>query len=214
MAELMLRVGSIGHSFMALAATVSGPTLWYVTRACAVAAYVLLAVSVALGTLRAIARRTGEHLSWLADELHQFIATLAGVLIAAHLVTLVLDTYKPFTVANILLPLDEPYRPFAVVLGVYAFYGMVVLLFSSWLRRRVPHRFWRAIHYLSFLTFALITAHGLLAGSDAQEAWMRGLYAWAAGSVCFAMLVRFVFSRPPKAARAEAVAPRRETSRA
>jgi predicted ferric reductase len=211
MAELMLIRAGVVHLQILVAtartltsmvtSTEASPTLWYLTRAFAIAAYTVLTLSVALGVLQSIARRSGEHLSWLADELHQFLATLTGVLVVGHLVTLLLDPFLPFSVANLLLPLQEPYRPFPVELGVYALYGMVLLLFTSWLRRRVPYGLWRAVHYVSFLTFGLVTAHGLLTGSDAQEPWMRAVYAFAAGSIGFVTLMRLFFSRPPKAAR-------------
>ncbi len=200
MAELTLASQCARHGIEALTAAPASPTMWYITRMCAVAAYVLLTLSVGLGLLQSLARRSGEHLTWLADELHQFLATLAGVLVAAHVVTLTLDPFLPFSVTNILLPLGEPYRPFAVALGVYALYGMAMLLFTSWLRRRIPYRMWRSIHYVSFLTVVLVTAHGILAGSDAQEIWMRGLYAAAAGSLGFGLLMRVFFSHPSKKA--------------
>src|SRR5215472_3140882 len=86
--------GFVGGNVHAAAA--ASPTLWYVTRAMAVSAYVALTLSVMLGMLRTIARNSRERLSWVVDELHQFIATLAGVLIAGHLVTLLLDPFLPF----------------------------------------------------------------------------------------------------------------------
>ena len=74
-------------------------------------------------------------------------------------------------------------------------------LLTSWLRRRIAYRLWRGIHYVSFLTVVLVTAHGLLAGSDAQELWMRAIYAAAAGGLAFVILMRVFFSRPPRAPR-------------
>jgi methionine sulfoxide reductase heme-binding subunit len=182
--------GLVGGNVRAAAA--ASPTLWYVTRAMAVSAYVALTLSVMLGMLRTIARNSRERLSWVVDELHQFIATLAGVLIAGHLITLLLDPFLPFSLLNLLLPLDEPYRPLAVNLGVFALYGMVVLLFSSWLRRRIPYGMWRTLHYVSFATFALVTAHGLLAGSDSGEPWMRAVYGFGAAAVTFLTLARML----------------------
>ncbi len=177
----------------------ASPTLWYLTRAMAVSSYVALTLSVLLGTLRAIARKASERLSWVVDELHQFIATLAGVLIVGHLLTLLLDPFLPFSLLNLLLPLDEPYRPTAVVIGVFSFYGMALLLLTSWLRRRLRYSWWRAIHYLSFVTFALVTAHGWLAGGDSGEPWMRAIYAGAASAIAFLILVRFFVGAPSAA---------------
>jgi methionine sulfoxide reductase heme-binding subunit len=181
------------------AATTPGPTLWYVTRATAVAAYITLSMSVILGLLRAIAGAAREHLSWVVDELHAFIATLAGVLVFAHVLAIALDPYIPFTLRNLLVPGQQPYRPLGVNLGVLALYAMVVLLVTSWLRPRFPYRLWRPLHALSFFAFALVTIHGILAGSDAAEPWMRAIYTGAGCAVAVLLLFRLV----PDTARAK-----------
>lgn len=166
--------------------------LWYLTRALAVGAYIALTVSMLFGALRSVAQQSRERLSWVVDELHQFLAALAAVLVLGHLATLLLDPFLPFTIRNLLLPLGEPYRPFAVILGVFALYTIVALLLTSWFRSFMPYGFWRALHYLSFVAFILVTAHGLLAGSDAGEPWMRAIYAGSAGAFAFVTLVRLL----------------------
>jgi hypothetical protein len=182
----------------ALAPTDPSPVLWYVTRAMAVAAYVALMVSVILGMLRTIHRITGERLTWVVDELHQVVATLTGLLMLGHLMALKFDPFLPFSLTNLLLPVDEPFRPLAVILGVFALYAMVVALLSSWLRRHMPYRFWCGLHYVSFAAFALVTAHGWLAGSDAGEPWMRGLYVGGSMAVGFLVLARLLTRWPSR----------------
>jgi predicted ferric reductase len=140
--------------------------------------------------MRGIARNSGERLSWVVDELHAFVATLTGLLVVGHIVTLKLHTYIPFTIADLLVPGNGPYRPLAVNLGIFALYAMIMLLASSWLRRRIPYGLWRTIHNLSLVTFALVTLHGLLAGSDTSEPWMRAVYGGAAAGVGFLLLMR------------------------
>ncbi len=182
-------------SVLAAASATASPTLWYLTRATAVSAYVVLSLSAMLGMLRGVARNSGERLSWITDELHQTLATLFFGLVLLHLVTLIYDPFLPFSLANILLPVNEPYQPFGVDLGVLALYTLVVVLFSSWLRRTIPYHFWRGLHYASFATFVLVTLHGLLAGSDASQPWMRGIYAGAGCAVGFLVLMRWFTSR-------------------
>lgn len=186
-------VGVAMHAPSLAAAT--SPDLWYLTRTTAVAAYVALTLSVVFGLLRTIARTSAEQLSWVVDELHAFIATLAGVFVVGHLLTIKLDTFVIFSLRDVFVPGDGPYRPVAVNIGIFALYVMALTLFSSWIRRFIPYRFWRAIHYLSFLTFALVTLHGWLAGSDTNEPWQRALYVGAAAAVAFLTAVR-LFSRP------------------
>jgi methionine sulfoxide reductase heme-binding subunit len=186
MDHLML---SFSHGVFAAA----DPTLWYLTRTAAVGAYVTLIVTVILGMLRTIARRSGEQLTWLVDEFHAFFAAITGILILAHLVTLYLDPFLPFALKDLLLPLpDQPYKPLAVNLGVCALYCMIALLLSSWARRRLAYGFWRNVHNLSFVALALVTLHGLLAGSDVDEPWMRALYGIVGGGIGFLILWRLL----------------------
>lgn len=182
----------------------SDPTMWYLTRASAATAYAALSVAVWLGILRTIARKSAERLSWVVDELHQSMATLAGVLIAAHLITLVLDPFLPFTVANLFIPINEPYRRMAVNLGVFALYAMGVVLLTSWLRRRLRYRLWRGVHYISFVAFVLVTVHGFMAGSDSAEPWMRVLYLFGASATVFLTLVRIFVGAPAASGQSNA----------
>lgn len=182
-------------SVLAAASASVSPLLWYLTRATAVAAYVVLSLSAMLGMLRGVARNAGERLSWVTDELHQTLATLFFGLVLLHLITLIFDPFLPFSIANILLPVNEPYKPFGVDLGVLALYTLVVVIFSSWVRRMIPYRFWRGLHFASFATFVLVTLHGILAGSDASQPWMRGIYAGAGCAVGFLVVMRWFTSR-------------------
>jgi predicted ferric reductase len=152
--------------------------------------------------LRAIARTSGERLSWVVDELHSFVAALTGGLIAGHLLSLKFDTFIPFTIANLFIPGDQPYRPLATNLGVFAFYTMTVVLVTSRIRALLPYRLWRFLHVFSFVAFGLVTAHGLLAGSDVSEPWQRALYGMAVGAVGFLTLLR-LFGGKKKPALAE-----------
>jgi methionine sulfoxide reductase heme-binding subunit len=176
-------------------ATVS-PVLWYLTRTMGISAYIALSFSVILGMLRSVARKSSERISWVVDELHQFVATVAGLLVAGHLLVLLFDPFLPFSLINLLLPVNEPFKPSAVAFGIFGFYSTVLLLASSWLRKRMRYSWWRGIHYVSFFAFAMVTLHGWFAGSDSGEPWMRAIYAFATSAVLFLILVRFFVGAP------------------
>ena len=167
----------IAHEMVAHAAAAStDPTMWYLTRTLAVAAYVAISLSVICGLLRTAARASGERLSWVFDELHQFLGLLGGIFIIGHLFTLLIDPFLPFTLLNILTIGNQTYRPLAGNLGVLAMYTIAGLLLTSWLRRFMPYGFWRGLHYASFAAYILVSAHGILAGSDNHEPWMLTVY--------------------------------------
>ncbi|PWT71567.1 MAG: hypothetical protein C5B60_10760 [Chloroflexi bacterium] len=174
------------------AGNVADPTLWYITRAAAVSAYVLLALVVDLGILRSLARQVGERASWVLDEVHQFLALLAAAFVALHLGVLLFDPFITFSVTNLLLPFGEPYKSLGVSLGVLGLYALVVVLVSSWLRRHLSHRVWRGLHYGSFAVFVLVTLHGLLSGSDSGLGWLRSIYFAALASMLFLTFMRLM----------------------
>jgi predicted ferric reductase len=171
------------------------PRLWYVTRAAAICAYVALTATTGLGMLRSLARALGVGVSWALDELHQFVALLAAAFVALHLLSLLFDPFLPFPLVSLLLPIVEPYRPLATNLGLLGLYALVAVLISSWLRRRIPHPTWRVLHFASFAAFVLITLHGLLAGADTAQPWMRSVYTGAAASIAFLILMRVLVAR-------------------
>lgn len=183
-------------------ASTANPLLWYVTRAAAVSAYVTLSATVLLGLARSLSRagrvRNGRAL-WLLDEVHPYLALLTAAFVALHLLSLIFDPLIPFTPLNLLLPIAEPYRPLAVDLGVLALYALLIVWLSSWLRRFITHARWRTLHYTSFAAFALVTFHGILAGSDASQPWMRLVYMGAAGSVAALVLARVFWPAPSNA---------------
>ena len=193
----------------ATVASSSGSPLWYLTRAAAVSAYVTITAGVILGLSRSIAGLGRIKTPWTLDEAHQFLAVLTAGFVLLHLATLLFDHYNSiaFSLVNLLVPLNEPYAPLAVDLGVVSLYGLAIVLFSSWLRRRIANVTWRALHYISFGIFALVTLHGLLAGSDSSSAWMRLIYIVAVAVVGLMVFIRF-FAPPSQTP----VLPRRYTA--
>lgn len=188
-----LTLGESAVAVLAHAATLAaGPTMGYATRALGVAAYVALAFSVAVGSLRALPRRPFARHTWVVDELHQFVASLAVLLVVGHLAALLLDSSRHYTLVNLVFPLTEPGHLAAGRLGVVGLYAIAVTILSSWLRRRLNYGFWRGLHYASFVAFVAVTLHGLLAGSDTGEPWMRAIYAASAAIVVLLVVARLV----------------------
>lgn len=177
-------------------ASTANPFMWYATRAAAVSAYVLLALTVVMGLARSLARVARIRVSWLVEENHQILATITAVFVALHLLTLLLDPLIPFSLLNLLAPINEPYSPFAMALGVIALYGMIAVLFSSWLRGHMSYSAWRTLHYASFVTFWLVTLHGVFAGSDTREPWMYTIYIVSAVLVGGGTLLRMFWPTP------------------
>ena len=155
----------------------------------ALLAYLALAASVVYGLLLstkildAISHRT------VSFTLHQDLASIGLALALVHAAVLMIDRSVPYSPAEVLIPFSGPYRPVWVGLGQMALVGSAVVLGSFYVRRQIGQKAWRRIHYISFLAFLAATAHGLMAGSDTQAAWvLYGYLAMSAMVVCLTVL--------------------------
>jgi predicted ferric reductase len=150
---------------------------WYLSRASGFVAYLLLWLSVVLGLLI-----TGK-LSRLwpggptTVDLHQFSGLLGLAFAVFHALILFGDQYVGYTPLQLLVPFaGVDYRPVAVGLGQIAFYLSLLVGLSYYVRRHIGFRVWRLLHFGAFAVYALITVHGLAAGTDAASPMVVALY--------------------------------------
>jgi predicted ferric reductase len=167
---LLLDLAFIGTGF-------SSQTVWYLIRASGVVAYILLTASVISGLLITNRVLPSGQPRVDAFEVHNFTALLALAFASVHIVGLLLDSFIGFSVAQVLIPFTSEYRPLAVGAGVLSIYVTAVIYASLWLRKRIGYKTWRTLHYGSFLAYALVTLHGLFAGTDTGQAWLIPVYA-------------------------------------
>lgn len=143
---------------------------WYVARSGGLVAWWTVSASVVWGLLvstRVIQRRGLP--AWLLD-LHRFLGGMAVVFTALHLTGLVADSYVHFGPSELLVPLASRWHPVAVAWGVVALYVLAAVEITSLLMRRLPRRWWRAVHLSSFGLFLLASVHALSAGTDRGNA--------------------------------------------
>jgi methionine sulfoxide reductase heme-binding subunit len=168
------------------------PTYWFLARASGLAAYAILTASVLAGLVLK-ARPLGRSVSpALIVDIHRFLALLGLGALAIHGIALVLDDAVDIGLAALLVPGAAPYRPLATALGVLAAELMVLVYVSFPLRRRIGAKAWRALHWFTYLVFALATLHGLAAGTDSGRTWTLALYGAAVGAVLAAVAWRLL----------------------
>ncbi|MCP3988344.1 MAG: hypothetical protein GY724_04660 [Actinomycetia bacterium] len=158
---------------------------WYVARAGGIVALILVAASVLWGLLLSSKYLAGGPKPKGLLDLHRFLGGLSVVFTGLHLLGLYLDSFVRFTVADLLVPFASSWRPGAVAAGVVAFWVLVSVQVSSMMMRKLPRRWWRWIHLMSYLLLPLGLAHGITAGTDARSLWYRlgsgagiGLLVW------------------------------------
>jgi predicted ferric reductase len=132
------------------------------------------------------------------SDLHEYASILGLVFAVIHALSLLGDHYIGYSLAQLLVPFaSTAYRPFWVGLGQLAFYLMIPVTFTFYVRRWIGGRAWRMIHYLSFGLFALALAHGVLSGSDSGASWVQWAYAASGLSLVALTIYRIQVSRRP-----------------
>jgi predicted ferric reductase len=146
---------------------VTSQVLWYSARAAGIVAWALAAGAVIWGLVvstRAVAARPRP--AWWFD-LHRFLGGAAVAFVAIHVLSIVLDGYVHFGLVNVLVPLTGSWHPVAVAWGIVAMYLLIAVEVTSLLRRRIPRRVWRGVHFATFGLYLVATLHGFAAGTDA-----------------------------------------------
>jgi sulfoxide reductase heme-binding subunit YedZ len=143
-------------------------SMWYLTRAAGITAYLLLWFSTALGL--AVASKildTLLHRTFTFD-FHEFISLLALGFLGLHIFVLMADKYLPYTLAQVFIPFLSPYRPLWVGIGVIAMYLSLLVTVTFYIRQKISMKTFRAIHVFSLVAYLGATVHGFFSGTDSS----------------------------------------------
>ena len=176
---------------------------WFLARAGGIIAYLLLWLATCWGIMMSSKVMKGYMNFTRAFSLHEFLPMLGVVFAAIHALVLLGDTYIGFDLQQLLIPFSSSYKPIWTGLGSLAFYMFLALIASSYLRRSIGQRSWRAFHYTSYLAFLFVLMHGLMAGSDSGSLGVRALYVVTGGISLFLVFYRML-AHAPKQARERA----------
>ncbi len=182
-------------------------SMWYITRAAGLVAYLLLWLSTAWGL--AVSSKIFDvifHRSFTYD-MHQYISLLAIGFTALHIIVLLADQYLPFNVFQVLIPFIAPYRPVWVAFGIIGLYLTLLVTVTFYIRRWIGQKTFRVIHIASFAAYAGVTIHGLMAGTDSALLSMQLIYAGTALVIVFLTVYWFVMLPRNKSVQPIAPAP-------
>lgn len=162
---------------------------WYVIRAAGFTAAGLLFLLMLSG----IGQVTGLTYKFLepikAWMVHKAMAFALAAAIFIHVFLLLFDSFKPFTLTQILVPFASHYTngsqlvvqgltSLAVGLGILAMYGTALVILTSlgWIN---SHKLlWKRTHYVSYFVVFAVFIHALGTGSDLKYGIFRA--AWIA----------------------------------
>jgi sulfoxide reductase heme-binding subunit YedZ len=171
-----------------------GPMLWFVNRGTGVVLLVLLTSTTVLGVLASRGRPGRGLPRFVTQSVHRNLSLLSMVLLGAHVGTAVLDQYVDIRWWQALLPVGATYKPLWLGLGTLALDLVVVVVVTSLVRHRLPHRPWRIVHLSAYAAWVLAVAHGIGIGTDATEAFVLWPTVASVGTVGAALALRAVTS--------------------
>ena len=169
--------------------------VWLVARATGLASYAALCISIVSG----LALRSSV-LDFLAKNralrsLHDFTVWLWIPLGAAHVVTLLLDQTARLELIDLVVPFQTDYGQLAIGLGTISLDLVVVIVLTSWFRRRMNDELWRWIHRASYVAFLALFLHAYLAGTDFDSPLISSISWSAAGGLALLSVARIFFGR-------------------
>jgi methionine sulfoxide reductase heme-binding subunit len=166
------------------------PVSWYAARSAGIVAYLLLSGSVVVGVSMSSKRK----LAWprfAVEEVHRFLSILTGVFIVIHGGSLLLDRVVPTSLTQVVVPFTSSYKPLTVGLGVAAADLMAAIAVTNALRSRLPHTFWRRVHYATIAVWLGATGHAFFSGTDRHDTWFLALVGGTALIVALSFAARF-----------------------
>jgi len=181
-----------------MAASLAGQSpkvFWFLSRASALVAMGLLWASMMLGV--GITNKMAR--LWpgapAAFALHEYLSLLGLGFAAFHGLILLGDHYSNFSLLQILVPFTtQNYYPFWVGMGQLGFYIWLLLILSFYVRNRIGQKFWRLLHFTSFMAYAAAIVHGIASGTDSSLGWVQGFYWITGASFLFLLTYRIVNS--------------------
>ena len=170
---------------------------WMVARVAGLAALTALSISLLSG----VAIRTGV-LDWLGSNrmlrsLHEYTIVLWMPLGALHVGGLLLDQTSRVRPLDLLVPFLVPYGSVAIGLGTVTLQVLLVVAVSAYLRRQMDGQAWQWLHRLSYVAYALLFLHALLAGTDVGDPVVGALVWSTAGLLAVLTAARVIWGRLP-----------------
>jgi predicted ferric reductase len=123
---------------------------------------------------------------------HNWTAYVALALVVAHAAILPLSSTAGWVWKDVLWPSAVPLQPTLNVLGAVSLYLVLLVVVTSYVRRRMGRKAWKLVHWASYVSAVLFYIHGLLLNQrlntdpvnliDAEKLSIMGcfvLVAWA-----------------------------------
>ncbi|KKP94404.1 MAG: Ferric reductase transmembrane domain-containing protein [Candidatus Moranbacteria bacterium GW2011_GWD2_36_12] len=164
------------------------PWAWYVSRASGLVAFLLLYLSIFFGLVIRVPFVHKIFSPLGSMQAHGWIALQALFFAFIHGVVLIFDKFINLSLWNIFVPFSSSYEPTLLALGTISLYLMIILIVTSYGRKYMSQKIWRAIHFSNIFLYVFTIVHALMLGTDLKNEVARNIFIYAN-----AFLILFMF---------------------
>lgn len=135
-------------------------------------AMVLLTINILLGLVlsaRYNTVRQWPHRRLPIFDIHNWTAYIALGLIFLHPGVLLVSSTAGFRVIDLLWPLNSPKQTNYNTLGAVAFYCVLFVVVTSYLRSKLGSRLWKKLHFVSYAAAGFVFLHGILIDPNLKD---------------------------------------------
>jgi predicted ferric reductase len=155
------------------------PWPWYIARAAGLIGFVFLWLTIFLGLAirNPLLKKIVQPI--YSFDFHCFTAAMAVFLALVHGTALLFDSSIGFGIKDVTVPFynnSEFLNTNYLALGIIAFYAMLIMTITSYLRAHISHWFWRVLHFLNPLAFIFVVFHGINNGTDMHNVYVRDIF--------------------------------------
>lgn len=141
---------------------------WHLIRSSGMFAYILLTASMVWGLFLSNQLIKDWSPGPVSMSIHSTLSWLGVLLSLFHAVLLMFDDYFTYSLSDILVPFQGPYRPEWVGFGTLGFWLLLIVTISFAFKKWIGQKTWKRLHYSSYVIYLMVTLHGLFAGTDAD----------------------------------------------
>lgn len=180
-------------------------SLWILIRSTGFTAYLLLSLSVFIGSLYSL-REQIKPVSTVPDLriAHIYLSMMAvGASVLHASLLLFARKQERLRLSEILVPFSARYDTTWLAIASIAVYLLLILAAAGFLQRHFPLRVWRGIHVVSYVAYVLALMHSIAVGTDTENVWIAVLYASTGLVIGLVFLYRVAMAGKPKKANTD-----------
>jgi len=148
---------------------------WYASRATGVICLLLFSLVAILGILVNRQGRLPGLPRFAVTGLHRNLSLLTVLFLATHIGTAIMDGYVDIPWLSAVVPFSSGYERLWIGLGTVAVDLVAAIIVTSLLRDRLTPSVWRAVHWLSYVSYPVTVVHSMTASTDLRSGWLLGL---------------------------------------